>query len=156
MNKHPIEAYMSEFPVVASPETTVTRAIDLMKECGVRHLPVVSAGRIVGVISERDLRQAELLAEAMVLNVSDYMTPRPFCVPPASPLGAVVREMFRNRWGCAVVCDAEMRVRGIFTTTDALELLADFLDRGKASLPNSSIEDFLTRQRVEAAATAED
>lgn len=156
MEAHPIESYMSEFPVVVAPDTSVTRAIDLMRECGFRHLPVVQDRRVVGIVSERDLRQAELLCEAMTLTVSDYMTARPYCVAPEAPLASVVREMHHHRWGCAIVCDGAGRVRGIFTATDALGMLADALERGSVSSPRSSIEDFLERQRREAALACAD
>jgi CBS domain-containing protein len=50
-----VSTYMSTAPVVAKPETDVIAAARLMVQHDVRHLPVVVAGRLVGMVSARDL-----------------------------------------------------------------------------------------------------
>ena len=67
-----IEEHMTEYPSLANGRTSVLEAQEFMKEMGIRHLPVVENGKIVGIISDRDLRQAEILTDSMVLVVSDF------------------------------------------------------------------------------------
>ena len=50
-----VAAYMSTNPVVASPETDVVAASRMMVEHDIRHLPVVADGRLLGMVSARDL-----------------------------------------------------------------------------------------------------
>jgi CBS domain-containing protein len=51
----PVSAYMTEGPFVVSPETDSREAVARMVDLGVRHLPVVSEGKVVGMVSARDL-----------------------------------------------------------------------------------------------------
>ncbi len=50
-----VAGYMTERPFVATPEMDSAEAVARMVDLGVRHLPVVSEGRVVGMISARDL-----------------------------------------------------------------------------------------------------
>jgi CBS domain-containing protein len=56
---HPIAHWMTRNPTTVSPDATVEAAMDLMLEGGFRHLPVIDDGRVVGVVSIRDLAGAE-------------------------------------------------------------------------------------------------
>jgi CBS domain-containing protein len=59
-----VAAYMSSDPVVASLDTDVVTAIRMMVEHDVRHLPVVAAGQLKGMVSARDLLVVEASAIA--------------------------------------------------------------------------------------------
>lgn len=63
MNVTRVGTYMSTPPIVASPETDVVAASRTMVEHDVRHLPVVEAGQLKGMVSARDL----LIVEAWPL-----------------------------------------------------------------------------------------
>ena len=54
-----VAAYMSPNPVAASPDTDVVAAVRMMVEHDVRHLPVVAAGQLKGMVSARDLLVVE-------------------------------------------------------------------------------------------------
>ena len=56
-----VSACMTPEPVAASPDDRVTAAALQMVDLGVRHLPVVEAGRVVGILSARDLMVLDLL-----------------------------------------------------------------------------------------------
>ena len=56
---HPVEQWMTADPVSAEADTGVREARDLMLDRGFRHLPVTERGRIVGIISIRDLSRSE-------------------------------------------------------------------------------------------------
>src|SRR3712207_8290194 len=49
---------MAKEVVTVGPETTAAKALALCRENGIRHLPVLEEGQLVGIISDRDLRQA--------------------------------------------------------------------------------------------------
>ena len=55
-----VRDYMSQPPIVISPNTPVSEALKMMRESKIRRLPVVdSKGRLIGIVSDRDLRHAE-------------------------------------------------------------------------------------------------
>ncbi len=51
----PVSSYMSTAPVTAGPDEDVATAARLMVEHEIRHLPVVEGGRVLGVVSVRDV-----------------------------------------------------------------------------------------------------
>jgi acetoin utilization protein AcuB len=87
---------------------------------------VLRAGKLVGVLSQRDLYFVESVAgvEATVDTVADAMSADVYTVAPSERLADVVTAMAQHRYGCAVVVDRG-HVVGIFTVTDALRVLAD-------------------------------
>lgn len=147
LKKVRIEEEMTDYPSIASTEMTVTEASEFMKKCGVRHLPIVDHGRVIGVISDRDLRKAEILSDAMTLLVTDVMTADPYCVEVGTPLSTVAREMAKRKIGCTVVVNKLKRVVGIFTTTDGMRVLSELLDGdGEPSLKLVAVETLLSRE----------
>jgi len=110
-------------------DAPLPRAIELMGEHGVRHLPVLDGDRLVGILSERDLTAIEALesTELTTLSVAEAMTPEPYTVPGSAPLAEVAQTMAERKYGCAVIVDARGGVLDIFTTNDALTLLAEAL-----------------------------
>ncbi len=53
-----VEDSMTREVVTLAPETTAKEALDLCRERRIRHLPVLEGGRLVGIVSDRDLRSA--------------------------------------------------------------------------------------------------
>jgi acetoin utilization protein AcuB len=102
----------------------------LMREHDLRHLPVLERGKIVGVVSQRDLYFLETFAavDQETECVDEAMTSDVYCVAPDARIEEVVAEMARHKYGCAVVVENSKTV-GVFTTTDALHLLAGLLGR---------------------------
>jgi acetoin utilization protein AcuB len=100
-----------------------------MRALGVRHLPVLSAGKLVGIVSQRDLLFVETLrdAEPAGVRVDEAMSADVYTVPPERPIGEVAARMLERKFGCAVVV-RHGAVVGIFTTTDALRTLMNIVD----------------------------
>lgn len=124
-----IRAVMVRDPRTIGSERTLAEAHRVMRQHGIRHLPVVRDGRLVGIVSLRDLHLVQTLRDVdpAKVTVEEAMTPNPFTVSPDASLADVARTMARNKWGSAVVMEGE-RVVGMFTTTDALRILAEMLE----------------------------
>ncbi|HEX7625224.1 MAG TPA: CBS domain-containing protein [Anaeromyxobacteraceae bacterium] len=139
MSKHTVQRYMTVNPIVISSLRTLSEAHQTMREHGVRHLPVVDAGKLVGVVSQRDLYLLETLrgVDATSETVDEAMTPEPYAVPPDASIEEVAREMAQHKYGSAVVVDRGAVV-GIFTSVDGLRALSSVLRRGQPVTPRSA------------------
>lgn len=126
--KKKLETFMVKSPYKGNPEMSLKEALDIMVECEIRHLPIVQDEKLVGVISERDLRAYTLLPMVEKLSLENVMKRDVFVAQKSSPLSEVVRTMQERKLGSTVVTNGENEVVGIFTVTDALDLLADLLD----------------------------
>ncbi|MGZ6143601.1 MAG: CBS domain-containing protein, partial [Myxococcales bacterium] len=103
----------------------------LMQAHRIRHLPVVYGGRLVGVVSERDLYLLETVKSVDPRRepVEEAMTAFPFTVPRGADLGDVARQMWQHRYGSALVVEDGVLL-GIFTRADALRALSDIQHNG--------------------------
>jgi acetoin utilization protein AcuB len=97
-----------------------------MREGGIRHLPVLRGGKLVGVLTQRDLYFLETISgvDIEIDKVADAMTSDVYSVEPEESLREVARVMATRKYGCAVVME-DGRVLGIFTVTDAMRQLAE-------------------------------
>jgi acetoin utilization protein AcuB len=120
--------YMTKMPRCIELDAELVKALELMQEHGIRHLPVMDGPDLEGVISERDLSVIESLLpdEWQQISVAEAMTPGPYTVAPETPLAEVAKHMAQQKLGCAVVTGPQGEVIGLFTTTDALHVLADW------------------------------
>jgi acetoin utilization protein AcuB len=127
-----VRQYMTEAPHTVGAEQTLAAAHELMRKYQVRHLPVLHGGKLVGLLSVRDLHLVETLPDVdpnQVL-VEEAMSGEPFTVRPDADLAEVAAEMAEQKLGSAVVTDGT-KVIGVLTTVDALRALADALTAPK-------------------------
>ena len=119
---------MTRTPMLIGIEQTMSAAHDLMRSNGIRHLPVLHGGKLVGIVSLRDLHLVETFRDVDPdeIRVEEAMTQDVYAVEPKTPLKDVVSEMAQRKLGSAVVIDGS-KVVGVFTTTDALDTLAGVL-----------------------------
>ena len=120
----PVGDFMTHSPHSIGRKQTLATALALMRRFDVRHLPVLDGGRIVGLLSQRDVLFVETLrdVDASAVSVDEAMSPDVYTVAPETPLVDVVAEMADHKYGCAVVLDGAT-VAGIFTTVDAMRAL---------------------------------
>lgn len=132
MARQTVQKHMTLSPQVISSQHTLAQARQVMRERNIRHLPVVDEGRLVGVVSQRDLYLLETLkgVDPASETVKEAMSPEPFAVRPDAPLDDVALAMAERKYGSAVVVDRGVVV-GLFTTVDALRALAVVLRRGR-------------------------
>lgn len=131
MARHTVRRFMTAGPHSISSQHTLAEAHRLMREKGIRHLPVVDDGRLAGVVSQRDLYLLETLrgVELARERVEDAMSDEPYVVSPDAPLDEVAEAMATRRHGSALVVERS-EVVGIFTSTDALRALVILLRQG--------------------------
>jgi acetoin utilization protein AcuB len=130
VGKRTVQEYMTVAPVVVSSDRTLAEAHRLMRERNIRHLPVVDHGRLVGLVSQRDLYLLETLrgVDPASETVREAMSADPYTVPPEAPLHAVAAAMAEKKYGSAVEVDRGS-VIGLFTTVDALRALSTLARR---------------------------
>jgi len=132
MSKHraipEIRKFMTTSPHTIGFDQTMAHAHEVMRKYRIRHLPVLKAEKLVGVVSDGDLHLVETLRDVdpAKVRVEDAMTDEVYTVAPDTPLDEVVKEMARHKYGSAVVVDNH-RVVGVFTTVDACQAFADML-----------------------------
>lgn len=132
-----VAAWMVHNIVTVRPEQPLSDAEALMREHGIRHLPVVRKGRLVGILTAGDLEEARpspatslLIGEVQgrwhSLPVREVMRPDVITVVPATPLAQAARLM-RDRHIGALPVLKDGAVVGILTEAEMLELLESLL-----------------------------
>jgi acetoin utilization protein AcuB len=123
-----VQKYMTTSPHTIGREQSLSFAQGVMKEFHIRHLPVLDGGKLLGILSERDITLVESLegVDPTKVTVEDAMTQEPYSVSPDALLDEVVGDMATHKYGSAVVMQNN-KVVGIFTTVDALRSFADLL-----------------------------
>jgi acetoin utilization protein AcuB len=116
--------WMTPCPQTIEARATVFDAFVTMRRFGIRHLPVIDEGQLVGVLSDRDIALAERFVDPRGASVASVMTREPYVVVPYTPLVEVAETMARNKYGSAVVID-NGNVVGVFTAVDALRAIAE-------------------------------
>jgi acetoin utilization protein AcuB len=121
--------------VTIGPETPCQEARRLMDDHRIRHLPVVAGGRLVGVVSDRDVRSAASGSPGTVAG--RIMTPDPVTVTSGTRIEHAARLMLDARFGSLpVVVDASLV--GIVTSTDLLRAFVRVLET--ATLERIAVE----------------
>jgi len=106
--------------VVISPHDSLAKAKAVMDSRNFRHLPVVEDGKLVGILSNNDIRwQGHLTA-----TVAEAMTPNPITVTPATTIDETARLMLHRKINAVLVVDGGAPV-GIITTSDILKLFLE-------------------------------
>jgi acetoin utilization protein AcuB len=123
-----IRKYMTSAPHTIGHEQTLAFTQSMMRELRIRHLPVLDGGRLVGILTERDVALIETLKDVdpKTVRVSDAMSPQVYTVSPDAPLDEVAAEMAEHKYGSAVVMD-NGHVVGVFTTVDGMSALSELL-----------------------------
>ena len=125
-----VRDWMSRPPASVSDDCSIQAALTRMKSAAIRHLLVLEGDRLVGVVSNRDVRRlltdlphSPVLAEP----IRSIMTEDPVTVAPETPVTVAARLLLDNKIGALPVRDGE-EILGILTTSDALEALLTLVD----------------------------
>jgi len=134
MERTRVRDIMSSPAITVSPDTTLPAANALMKEREIRHLPVLEKGRLVGIVSRGDLREASISASINAdqyelhfllnkLTVGKLMTRKVRTVAPDALVVDAADLMTEHKIAGLPVVDAEGAVVGIVTESDLLKML---------------------------------
>jgi acetoin utilization protein AcuB len=125
-----VGSVMTRLPFVASIDDGIDVVESIMKEHGVRHVPVVDGDALVGIISQRDvallLNPALSFGDRRRVRARSVCTRNPYVVGEDEPLDRVVLQMADRHLGSAIVA-RDGQVIGIFTVTDACRVLGRLL-----------------------------
>ena len=121
---------MTKQPATVATDCPIGVALVRMRRAEVRHLLVLDADRLVGIVSHRDwsrVQAGEIGAGWERQPVAGIMTEDPVTVAPETPVITAARVLLERKIGCLPVREGEAIV-GIFTTSDALEALLSALE----------------------------
>ncbi len=127
---------MMRNPVVVDENDSMKKAMDILKDRGIRHLPVLKGGdKLVGIVTEEDIKQASPSSATTLeireifylldrVKVRQIMTRRPYTVSPTAPIEEAAMVMREKKIGCLPVVEKGKLV-GILTETDILDSFLD-------------------------------
>lgn len=136
-----VRDYMSKSPITINKKTPVFEALEIMKKHKIRQLPVISEGRLAGLVTEKELLTVSpspatslsiyemnyLLAK---MTVSEAMVKSPLTVTPSTTIEEAALLMREHKIGSVPVLEGEKLV-GVITVTDIFDALAKFFGYGK-------------------------
>jgi acetoin utilization protein AcuB len=128
---------MTKRPITATPDEFLSAAREKMQAGGFRRLPVVSDDRLVGIITDRDIRAHLGYLEQTKIN--GVMTEKVLTISPASTVEEAAQLLLKHQIGGLPVIDAG-RLVGMITTSDVMKA---FLDVMGASVGASTRIDFV-------------
>jgi len=121
---------------VLTPQSSLRDVAELMRERDVRHVPILESGKIVGIVSDRDIRlyvadlfqsqgETEIEANRRALTIRNIMQTKPLQVDPSADVDEVVDLLLEYRIGAVLVSDSEGTLRGIVSYEDILRAYRD-------------------------------
>lgn len=139
-----VKDFMTQKVVYVSPETTIARTADIMKEQGLRRLPVIDQDRLVGLVTEKTIAEASpskatslsIYEMNYLLNktkVKDVMIKDVVTVSPYASLEDAIYVMMKHKIGVLPVADGE-RLSGIITDRDVFRTFLEVSGYGEAGV----------------------
>lgn len=131
-----VRSKMTPNVITASPDTTLADALKLTRGNRIRHLPVVENGRLVGLVTDRDLRlalppvwasdtdHAQLRDAFHTKTVKEVMVTEIITTSPDSPIEDAARKLYEHRIGCLPIMNGDELI-GIITETDLLRAFVE-------------------------------
>lgn len=137
-----VRSRMTADVVTASPSITLAEALTLTRSHRIRHLPVLENGRLVGLVTDRDLRLAmppiwveqsdELRSALHKKTVGEVMIRSIITTEPSVPIEDAARALYEHRIGCLPVME-DGNLVGILTETDVLRSFVELFGQGERS-----------------------
>jgi acetoin utilization protein AcuB len=129
-----VENWMSKDVITVDVNDSMQDATRLLKEHNIRGLPVMEKGKLVGVVTDRDLKKAsasdattleihELLYMISRIKVKEIMTKNPITIPVDSTIDEAAEVLLENKLSGAPVVDDKGQVVGIITQIDIFRVI---------------------------------
>ena len=140
-----VKNWMCDDVITVDAKSSMQDAMDLLKKNDIRMLPVMKKGRLVGMITDRDLKKAsasdattleihEMLYLLTKIRVKDIMTKEVITVPPDFTVEETAQVLLTNKIsGVPVVNDAG-RLVGMITQTDLFRVIMSLTGVGNGGI----------------------
>ena len=133
-----VQHWMTRDVVTIEAETPFLEARLILKEKRIRHLPVVDHGKLIGVVTDRDLKEAapsgattldvyELNYLLLKMKVRDLIKRDPITIKPTNSVEKAAFLMHEHKIGCLPVVDEAGMLVGLITETDLLAVMVEIL-----------------------------
>jgi len=126
-----VGAVMTSFPYFVEAGDPVSKLEKLMDDHAIRHLPVQEKGKLVGIVSERDLHHLVNRQAATELKLKfrarDVMIADPYVAPFNTPLNEVVSQLALRHIG-SVIVTRRGKLAGILSAIDVCRIFAEYLE----------------------------
>jgi acetoin utilization protein AcuB len=125
--------WMVKDPIVVTLDQKVQDCADLMREHSIRHLPVVEKQKLVGLVTESDLREVFLASLVEDLTIAGVMITEPMTVTPDTEIEDAAKLIYYHKIGGLPVVDDYGQVVGIITVADLVEAFIELMGLLKSS-----------------------
>jgi len=133
-----VEDLMTRKVVTLTEDQSLREAIAVLQRHRIRHVPVISGEKVIGILTDRDVKRASPSALSGIdqsqydnvltaTRVGQVMTRDPFTVTPSTPIKDALKVLIDRKYSAMPVVEAD-RLVGIITGTDMLRLFYDTLD----------------------------
>jgi acetoin utilization protein AcuB len=136
MKQELVQDWMTRQVITIAPETSLKEAHDIMRKKNIRRLPVATHGKVLGIVTLGDIREAEpsqasslsvwemndMLAK---LKVSQIMTRNPETIQQTASIGEAAQIMLDKKFSGLPVVDEENHLVGIITESDIFRLVVN-------------------------------
>ena len=140
-----VSNWMSKDVITVDGADSMQDAVKLMKQKDIRMLPVLKKGKLVGIITDRDLKRSaasdattldvhELLYLVSKIKVGNIMTKDPITVPQNFTVEETAEVLLKNKISGAPVVDQNGQLVGIITQTDLFRVLISLTGVGKGGI----------------------
>jgi acetoin utilization protein AcuB len=132
-----VEQWMTKHPITIEQDASIIEAIHLMKEKGIRRLPVMAKGRFIGLITERMIKDYapgkatsldtwEVHYLLSKTPVKEVMNASPITVTPETDLATAAQAILDHKLYGLCVVDAKGELVGIMSVGDMLRAVVEF------------------------------
>ncbi len=129
-----VKEWMATDPITVEEDTSIMKVTQLLKEHSFRRVPVVRRKKLVGIVSDRDIKEAapskatsldvhELYYLLSEIKVKDIMTPNPLTLKEDDSVEKAAVIMLENRISGMPVVDDDNHVIGLVTQTDIFKVM---------------------------------
>lgn len=126
---------MTTTPVTVGPEDSLQHALALLDKHQIHELPVVEQGRLIGIVTNGDLKhftpafplavdQEEMRQTLRAIKVAAAMTVEPLVIGPEATLLEATKLLYERSLGALLVAEGE-RLRGILSVSDILRIIIE-------------------------------
>jgi len=140
-----VKNWMNKPAITIDKRSSMQNAMNLMKTHRITLLPVMDKNRLVGVLTDRDLKKAsasdattleihELLYLLSTIKVKDIMSPNPISVPPDFTIEETAELLLANKISGVPVVDNDGSVIGVITHTDLFQVIISLTGIGKKGI----------------------